>query len=316
MNEKTIHPHPEHGHASAAVQTTGHAWDGDLQEFNNPLPRWWLWAFYGTVLFAVIYWIWYPTWPVGSTWTPGLASVTVKVNGEEKRLDWNTRSQLIEDMQSGSAAVRQREYLNKVTAASFEQIQKDPEMLAFARAAGGKLFGDNCAACHGRGGQGVVGLFPNLADDDWLWGGSMERIQETISNGRNGFMPAFRNVLDEQQLNDVAQYVLSLSGEVPTDEAAARGQAIFQGYKGGCYQCHGTDAKGLPSQGSANLTDKIWTLVNVPAQPTPEAKREALKAFIAKGVLNTRQMPAWKDRLSPTEIKLLTVYVHQVGGGQ
>ncbi|MDQ2694206.1 MAG: cytochrome-c oxidase, cbb3-type subunit III [Pseudomonadota bacterium] len=301
---------------STAVQTTGHAWDGDLQEYNNPLPRWWLWAFYGTVIFSVIYWLLYPTWPVGGTWTKGFANVSYTVDGQEHEMRWNSRSLLLESLHDSDAAVRQREFMQQVAQADFAAISGSPEMLAFARSAGVGLFGDNCAACHGRGGQGVIGLFPNLADDDWLWGGTMEKIQETLTNGRNGFMPPFRETLTQEQLDDVAEYVLSLSGEVPESEAAGRGKEIFHGQTGGCFHCHGDDARGLDSQGAANLTDQIWTLADVPGQETPEQKKAVVKNVIWNGVLNIRKMPAWQDRLSPTEIKLLAVYVHQLGGGQ
>lgn len=301
---------------SSAVQTTGHAWDGDLQEFNNPLPRWWLWSFYATAVFAVIYWFIYPAWPVGSSWTRGFSTVSYQVNGEEREVPWNTRAQLIQDLQSSPAAERQREFMQRVSAMEFDNIINDPETLAFARSVGRNLFGDNCAACHGRGGQGVMSLYPNLADDDWLWGGSMERIQDTLIHGRRGFMPAFKETLSPEQLDDVAEYVLSLSGEAQPSDASARGGEIFQGFTGGCYACHGQDAKGQNSLGSANLTDKIWTLANVPAQDSLEAKKTAVKQIIWNGVQGIRIMPAWQDRLRAEEIKLLAVYVHQLGGGQ
>ncbi len=302
-----------------AVQTTGHAWDGDLQEFNNPLPRWWVWSFYGTVVFAIIYWLVFPTWPYANTWTSGMAEVTyTNAAGEARTLPWNTRSKLLEDIHEGSAAVRQREFLQQVAAADFDTIRNDPDMLAFARSAGNVLFGDNCAACHGSGGQGVVGLYPNLADDDWLWGGDMATLQATLAGGRNGFMPAFGSVLDADQRADVAEYVLSLSAEVPADsEAVARGEAIFHGHEGGCFQCHGGDARGIESLGSANLTDAIWTIADVPGQTDADGKRAVVSAMISAGV-GTRQrvMPAWSQRLSEAEIKLLAVYVHQLGGGE
>lgn len=301
---------------STAVQTTGHAWDGDLQEYNNPLPRWWIWAFYGTIVFAVVYWFIFPAWPVGGTWTKGLATVSYTVDGEEREMRWNTRSKLLHDLHDSDAALRQQEMMQQVAAASFEEIGQSAEMLAFTRSVGKGLFGDNCAACHGSGGQGVMGLFPNLADDAWLWGGTMENIQETLINGRNGYMPAFREVLTEQQLEDVATYVLTLSGEAEPSEASERGKEIFQGHIGGCYTCHGEDGKGRNSLGSANLTDKIWTIANVPAETTLEGKRGVLEVFIANGVQHYRKMPAWKDRLSANDIKTLAVYVHQLGGGQ
>ncbi|PWV61707.1 cytochrome-c oxidase, cbb3-type subunit III [Plasticicumulans acidivorans] len=299
-----------------AVQTTGHAWDGDLQEFNNPLPRWWLWSFYATVVFAVIYWFLYPTWPVGSSWTKGVLSATFTEGGKQETMRWNTRSALLEDLQTGADATRQREYFEKIAAADFATIQKDPQMLAFVNQAGKRIFETNCSACHGRGGQGVVGLFPNLVDDDWLWGGTFKDIQYTITHGRNGYMPSFKGTLNTAQLDDVASYVLSLSGEVQADEASARGKQIFEGPVGGCYMCHGDAAKGIKSMGSANLTDKIWTLANVPAATTPEAKIEAVKAVVSNGVINVRTMPAWDGRMSADEIKLMAVYIHQLGGGQ
>jgi cytochrome c oxidase cbb3-type subunit 3 len=189
-------------------------------------------------------------------------------------------------------------------------------MMEFVRSVGKGLFGDNCAACHGRGGQGVVGMYPNLTDDDWLWGGGMDRIHETLVQGRKGFMPAFGQVLKPDQLDDVADYVLTLSGEAKPSEASERGKAIFQGQAGGCYYCHGADGKGIPSQGAANLTDKIWAIADVPAQKSPQDKKAVVMNFVAKGVNNTRVMPAWKGRLNDNDIKLLAVYVHQLGGAK
>ncbi|MGF1529056.1 MAG: cytochrome-c oxidase, cbb3-type subunit III [Candidatus Competibacterales bacterium] len=328
--------------APRAVQTTGHSWDGDLQEFNNPLPRWWLWSFYATVVFAVIYWIFYPAWPVGDTWTRGIATVSYTgSDGEVREIGWNTRAELLRELNDSPAAQRQREYLNRVGAMEFDAIVADPEMLAFARAAGRSLFGDNCAGCHGVGGQGVMGLYPNLADDAWLWGGTMEHIEETLYLGRQGYMPGYAETLSPEQLSDVAHYVLSLSDEVVASEAVARGEAIFQGAEGGCHQCHGRDGGGRTALGSANLTDRIWTIANVPGAPTESGKVAVLARFIGNGVLNMRNMPAWnntalaevavpegetlanrpvtngsQDRLTPEEIKLLAVYVHQLGGGQ
>ena len=318
MSDNTPNVQPQ----SSAVQTTGHAWDGDLQEYNNPLPRWWLWSFYGTVVFAILYWFVYPSWPVGNTWIKGFGTVdyaiTDKASGkqEERESRWNTRALLLQDLGAAANDEQRKEMLAKVEAASHEQMVKDPKMMEFVRSVGKGLFGDNCAACHGRGGQGVIGMYPNLTDDDWLWGGSMEQIHQTLMQGRNGFMPAFEKVLKPDQLSDVAEYVLSLSEEAPKNEASERGKEIFQGQIGGCYYCHGANAKGLPSQGSANLTDKIWTLADVRPQNSLQQNKEAIEAFVSKGVNNSRIMPAWKGRLSPIDIKLLTVYVHQLSGAK
>jgi cytochrome c oxidase cbb3-type subunit 3 len=304
------------GKTQGAVQTTGHAWDGDIQEFNNPLPNWWLWAFYATVLFAIIYWILFPAWPVAGTFTKGVMNniTFLDSEGKEKTTHWNTRSLLLRDLQEGEEAMLSSEYLEKVAQAGYSTILADPEMMAFTRSVANGLFGDNCAPCHGAGGAGIVGLFPNLADDDWLWGGSVEEIEATIADGHYGFMPAFRNTLDDLQLDDVASYVLSLSGHEVDVAAAARGKDVFQTSEGGCYYCHTAAGTGLKSQGAANLTDQIWTIADVPGAETLEAKAAAVRRVISNGV--ERRMPPWADRLSPTQIKLLTVYVHEMGGGQ
>jgi len=298
-----------------AVQTTGHAWDGDIQEFNNPLPRWWLWAFYGTVAFAVIYWFLYPAWPVADSYTKGLFNrITYEVNGEQRSSHWNTRARLIHELQEGEEAVRMREYTARIAAADYEEILNDPDMMAFARSAAKGLFGDNCAACHGAGATGVIGHFPNLADDDWLWGGTPEDIEATIREGRRGFMPAFGQALTDEQIEALADFVLSLSGHEVDAARAAEGRRIFTTEVGGCYYCHGADGTGLESQGAANLTDRIWTVANVPAAEDLEARRQAVMQVIRNGV--HREMPAWKGRLTDDQIRLLTVFVHELGGGQ
>jgi len=299
-----------------AVQTTGHAWDGDIQEFNNPLPSWWLWSFYATVVFAVVYWVFYPAWPVADSYTKGVMNTITFVDGEgnKKTTHWNTRSALIKDMQEGKMAVLSREYMEKVAATRYAEILGDPEMMAFTRSMAKGIFGDSCAPCHGAGGAGVIGLFPNLADDDWLWGGSVGDIETTIRDGHFGFMPAFGESLSETQLDDVAGYVLSLSGQPVDAAASARGKTVFQTNAGGCHYCHTSAATGLKSQGAANLTDQIWTMVDVNGAVDLDAKKALVKQVITDGV--ERRMPRWSERLTPAQIKLLTVYVHELGGGQ
>lgn len=300
---------------SGAVQTTGHAWDGDIQEYNNPLPRWWLWAFYVSVAFALIYWVLYPAWPVAGSYTKGLMNqVSYESGGEEVTSHWNTRALLAHDLQSGEEALKQQAYLERVSQAGYDEILADPEMMAFTRAIAKGLFGDNCAPCHGTGGAGVVGLFPNLADDDWLWGGTVESIEQTLVQGRVGFMPSFRGSFSDQQLDDLASHVLSLSGHEVDTDAAQRGARLFQGEGAGCYYCHGESGTGLASQGAANLTDSIWTLVNVPEAEDLKARKALVRQVILNGA--ERHMPAWSERLKDSEIKLLTVYVHELGGGQ
>jgi len=298
-----------------AVQTTGHAWDGDLQEYNNPLPTWWLWAFYASCVFAVVYWVLYPTWPVGKGYTTGIETITFEENGKQVTTNWNTRSLLIEEMQTGEEALKQQAYLSKVAAANYQEIVNDPDMTAFVNSMAKGLFGDNCAACHGVGGTpAMIGHYPNLADDAWLWGGKLENIEQTIRGGRLGFMPAFGSVLSEGQLDELANYVLSLSGVAVDSQKAEAGEKIFKSEVGGCYYCHTKAGTGLYSQGSANLTDAVWTVADVPGAKDVEHKVLAVKDVISKGV--HREMPAWSGRLSDTEIKLLTVYLHGVGGGQ
>jgi cytochrome c oxidase cbb3-type subunit III len=298
-----------------AVQTTGHAWDGDLQEYNNPLPKWWVWTFYATCVFALVYWVLYPAWPVGKGFTTGLKEITYKTSsGKEVTTHWNTRAMLAEDIQTGEEGVKQREYLEKITSSSYEEILSDPDKMAFVRSMGKVSFADNCAACHGTGGNGVVGLFPNLVDDAWLWGGDINDIYNTISHGHHGYMPSFAETFDDKQASDVAAYVLSLSGIEGDEASIKRGDVIFNGQEGGCYYCHTHQGSGRKSVGSANLTDKIWTIANVPGAESYEGKQAAIKAVIMHGV--SRQMPAWHDRLPDSTIKLLTVYVYSLGGGE
>ena len=296
-----------------AVQTTGHAWDGDLQEFNNPLPRWWLWTFYATCVFALVYWVWYPAWPVADSFTKGIATITYQSGGKEVTTHWNTRAELIEEMQTGDETLKQQAYLKKVAAASYDEIVEDPEMMAFTRSMAKVLFADNCAACHGVGGTpAMVGLYPNLSDDAWLWGGQIDQVEQTISEGRNGYMPAFGEVLSDDKIDQLAHYVLSLSGQTVDNEKVAAGQEIFQGKEGGCHYCHTASGEGMYSQGAANLTDAVWTVADVPGAVDDAMRVEMVKSVIHDGV--SRQMPAWKGRLDDAQIKLLTVYVQSLGG--
>lgn len=293
--------------------TTGHVWDENLQELTNPLPNWWLWTFYITIIFAVIYWVLYPAWPIGKTFTKGIGNTITYVNdkGETKTTHWNMRAKLMKETNEAVAA--QKKYFDKVAATPFDAVAKDAELMQFVQSSGRQLFLDNCAACHQAGGQGKVGLAPNLVDDDWIYGGTYEKIQETITGGRNGMMPSFKGVLKDDQITQVANYVLSLSGE-PHDEAAAKaGDAIFHN-EGGCLVCHGPEGKGNKDIGSANLTDKIWLWANVPAQSTAEGKVAEVRKVVTEG-MSRGKMPTWGGRLNSEQIKLLTVYVHDTLGG-
>ena len=299
---------------SQTVQTTGHAWDGDLQEYNNPLPVWWVYTFYVTVVFALVYWTIYPSWPFGKGWVGGLSKITyVNSAGETKTHSWNTRALLMEDLNKAAAA--QKPYFDKVAAMSYEQVAKDPDMSGFILSSGKALFADNCAPCHQAGGQGVVGFFPNLTDDDWLYGGSFDKIHETITGGRRGYMPSFGEVLSGGQIDQLANYVASLSGIGHDAAKAAAGNTLFHSETAACYYCHGVDAKGRKEIGAPNLTDNIWLWAGVPSAENPEGKVAAIRSVITSG-LNKGVMPAWAGRLSPEQIKVLTVYVHELGGGQ
>ena len=299
---------------SQTVQTTGHAWDGDLQEYNNPLPVWWVYTFYVTVAFAIVYWTIYPSWPFGKGWIGGASNITyVNSAGETKTHSWNTRALYVEDMNEAAAA--QKPYFDKVSSMSYEQIAKDPEMNGFIVSAGKSLFAENCAACHQAGGQGVVGFFPNLTDDDWLYGGSFNTIHETLMGGRRGYMPTFSEVLSPVQIDQLANYVASLSKIGHDANKAASGKLLFQSDTAACFYCHGADAKGRKEIGAPNLTDSIWLWADVPAAVSDAGKVSAIRGVIANG-LNKGVMPAWAGRLSPEQIKVLTVYVHELGGGQ
>ena len=298
---------------SQSVQTTGHAWDGDLQEFNNPLPTWWVYTFYITVAFAVVYWFLYPSWPVGKGFLHGLATITyVNKQGETKTSHWNTRALLMEKL--NRAAEMQKPFFRKIAASSFEQIGKDQELSGFVQSTGRALFTDNCAPCHQQGGQGLVGAYPNLTDDDWLYGGSYEAIDETISNGRRGYMPAFSEVLSQAQIDALANYVASLSGIGHDSAKADTGNQLFHSETAACYYCHGDDGKGKQAIGAPNLTDKIWLWADVSGAAGDAAKLAAIRQEIYSGV-SRGVMPAWSERLSPEQIKVLTVYVHDVLGG-
>ena len=277
------------------VETTGHEWDG-IKELNKPLPRWWLLTFYACIAWAIGYQIAYPAWPYLSGYTKGM-------------LGYSQRATLAEDVQAGIAAQgAQREVLAKTP---LELVAKNPEVLRFAMAGGAAAFQTNCAPCHGRGAQGATG-YPNLNDDEWLWGGKIDEIHTTLLYGirsehkqtRASQMPRFGldNLLKPKELDDVAEHVLSLSGS-PTDAAAATRGAVT--FKEQCVSCHGDTGKGNAELGAPNLTDQIWLYGG--------AKKDIVESIrTGRGGV----MPAWTGRLDPVTIKALAVYVHTLGGGR
>ena len=280
----------------SGVSTTGHEWDG-IKELDNPMPRWWLIVYYATIVWAVAYMIAYPAWPLLRTATTGL-------------LGYSSRSEIKTELDAAKAS--KADYIAAIASRSVTEILADEKLRTFAAAAGAAAFKVNCVQCHGSGAQGSPG-YPNLNDDDWLWGGTPQEIQQTITHGiryaedpntRVSEMPAFGDILKPKEINDVANFVASLSGKAenasPADIAA--GKEIFAQ---NCAACHGDNAKGNHEVGAPNLTDAIWFYGSTPAA-------------IAAQVRSPRHgvMPAWGVRLGDTTVKELTVYVHSLGGGE
>jgi cytochrome c oxidase cbb3-type subunit 3 len=282
--------------ALTGTATTGHEWDG-LRELNTPLPRWWVWLFYITIVWSIGYWVVYPAWPL-------LTSAT------EGAFGWHARSAVETDL--AALKLQRGPMMDKLSQASLPEIAGDPRLLDFARAQGRVAFADNCAPCHGAGGGGTKG-YPNLNDDDWLWGGKLDEVNQTIrfgaraghDKGRLGNMPAFGrdNVLKPNEISAVADFTRTLSG-LPAEAGAdlALGKKL---YADNCAVCHGPEGKGNRELGSPNLTDKIWLY-------------SSDKTTIVQGIQNGRGgvMPVWEGRLSEPIIKALTVYVYTFGGGE
>lgn len=282
--------------ALSGVETTGHEWDG-LKELNNPLPRWWLYVFYASCVWAFAYWIAYPAWPLVTGYTQGVLGSSQRANAIAAY-----EAGMAERAETGAALVN----------ASLDEIQQNAQLLEFAMANGQAAFGDNCAPCHGSGATGAVG-YPNLQDDKWIWGGTIDDLHQTIRFGirsghdeaRIGDMPAFGRdgILDKDQVDQVASYVATLAGiepEAGVDVAA--GQTVFAE---NCAACHGDDGKGLQELGAPDLTAPNYLYGK---------SLEAIKAQVT----NARNgvMPNWEGRLDPATVKSLAVYVHSLGGGQ
>ena len=272
---------------------TGHVWDGNLRELTNQPPRWWMITLYLSGLFMVVYFILYPSIPTFTGYTKGV-------------LGW-TQMKRYQETTAEIEAIR-APFEEKIKAMPVAEILTDHELVNYINHSGKVLFGDRCSPCHGGGGAGNPG-YPVLADDDWLFGGDIDTIQQSIINGRQGMMPGFKAALNEQQLNDLTKHVLAMS----KGSEHAPGKELFVSM--GCVGCHGMDGKGMQMMGAANLADAVWRF-------TP-ANEESVKYTIAYGInapgaKETRSavMPSFKDQLSETEIKKLAVYVYQLGGGQ
>lgn len=278
----------------SGVETTGHEWDG-IRELDNPLPRWWLWVWYGTIAASIVYWVLMPAWPGLTGYTRGLLNHSDRANVARQLDELN--------------AVRGAQEA-RLQAASLEEIENDPELLTHALALGQSLFGDNCATCHGAGGGGARG-YPNLRDDVWLWGGSAEDIEHTIRVGvrashpdtRTSQMPAFGRdgMLSPAQISDLTEYVFALSGRHADRAAVGRAAQL---YADNCAACHGADGTGLREFGAPDLTDQEWLY---------GSDRDAIRGQIFNG--RNGVMPTWEDRFSPAQIKALAVYVHANAAG-
>ena len=282
--------------AVTGTDTTGHEWDG-IKELNTPLPKWWLYTFYASILFAVVYSVLFPS-------VPGLRSHF------DGTLGFSQRDDVSRSVAAASAA--QAGYVERIAKASLAEIRGNADLFAFANVGGRAAFNNNCAQCHQTGGAGIKG-YPSLADDDWLWGGSLEAIAQTIQFGvrnandksRQSMMPKFGvdGVLKPAEIEAVADYVMSLSDKAKAESPGAKaGAGIFAEQ---CEACHGKEGIGNRELGAPRLNDKIWLYGGD-------------RATIIETITKSRAgaMPAWGERLDPATIKMLTVYVHGLGGGE
>jgi len=285
--------HENERDAVSGTETTGPEWDG-IKELDTPLPRWWLWTFYITIIWGVAYSIAYPAWPLISSTTQGL-------------LGYSSRGALHASLAEHAEA--QKVYVDRIAAMEMDAIVADADLTEFARAGGAAIFRNYCSQCHGSGATGAKG-YPNLQDDDWLWGGTPEDIRLTIAHGirydddedtRLSEMPAFGRdeILTREEIGAVADHVLSLSGQAVANE---NGRVLFEE---NCAACHGENGEGEHSLGAPNLADAIWLY---------GGDRET----VIYSITNARAgaMPAWKNRLSEAQVKQVALYVHDLGGGE
>ena len=277
--------------APTGTETVGHEWDG-IEELNTPLPRWWLYTFYATIVFAAVYVVLYPAWPMVERATAGT-------------LGWSSRGDLVREM--GAADAARQSVTERIAVTDIEKLAANPQLMQAAVAGGAAAFKVNCVQCHGAGAAGSAG-YPNLNDDDWIWGGTLSEIEYTLTHGirwegsdetRTNFMPAFAGMFDKGQTAALTGHVLSLSGKRRSSPAGA------QLFADNCAACHGTGGEGSPMMGAPALNDAIWLLGGT-------------EADIARQIETPRHgvMPAWKGRLDPVTIKMLAAYVHSRGGGQ
>ena len=277
-------------------KTTGHSWDG-IEEYDNPMPRWWLWTFYATIIWGVWYVIAYPAWPLVQGATEGYKN-------------WSTRENVAQEIEQAEAA--NAEINQRLVSADLSSIPDNDELRTYATSAGASVYQTWCAQCHGSGAAGAqVGGYPNLLDNHWLWGGSIEEIHYTIAHGirneddpdaRYSQMPAYGDMFEDAEIDQVVNYVISLSGEPRNAEAAEAGEELFIN---NCAACHMEDGSGNTDLGAPALNDQIWLYGG-----DYETITETV-TYSRYGV-----MPPWNQRLSDAEVRAVAVYVHQLGGGE
>ncbi|SNT00779.1 cytochrome c oxidase cbb3-type subunit 3 [Sphingomonas laterariae] len=281
---------------ATGTETVGHEWDG-IEELDTPMPRWWLWTLYATIVWGVVYTIAYPAWPMLSDATSGM-------------LGWSSRGQLQQELDA--QAQRRAPITQALANTPIEQVSANPQLMQAAVEGGRAAFKVHCVQCHGSGAAGSKG-YPNLNDDEWLWGGDLKTIEYTIAHGirnpdheatRFSQMPAFGRdgILQAAQIADVTAYVRTLSGAQKPDAAARRGGQLFAE---NCAVCHGAEGKGDRTVGAPDLTDAIWLYGGDPAS-------------ITATIANSRYgvMPRWNEKLDPATIRMLAAYVHSLGGGE
>ena len=276
------------------IETTGHVWDG-IRELNNPLPRWWLWTFYATIIWGIGYTIAYPAWPMISGATSGM-------------LGYSTRAEVAENISAHEA--RNADLVTALNDADLTEVTAPSDLHRYAVARGGAVFRAHCSQCHGQGAAGAVG-YPNLLDNDWLWGGDQEAIAYSIRHGirnendwdaRYSEMPAYGEIFSTGEIKAVVEYVVSLSSAEHDAALAETGAPLFMD---NCAACHGENALGDRELGAPNLADAIWLY---------GGDREALSETVTNARFGV--MPAWGQRLSEEDVRAVAVYVHSLGGGE
>ncbi|MCM8558219.1 cytochrome-c oxidase, cbb3-type subunit III [Sphingomicrobium sediminis] len=278
------------------TEKVGHEWDG-IEELDTPMPRWWLWTLYATIVWGVAYTIAYPAWPMIEKASDGL-------------LGWSSRGDLHADL--AAEEERRAPMTRAIAQIPIERLPEDSELLRFAVEGGRSAYKVNCVQCHGSGAAGFPG-YPNLNDDDWLWGGDLQAIHQTLEHGirepgnresRYSEMPAFGElgILNRDEMNDVVSFVRVMSGQDSASNASRRGQAIYDIQ---CSSCHGADGTGNRDLGAPNLTDSIWLY---------GGDRESLYRTVDQSRYGI--MPSWGNRLDPVTVKMLAAYVHSLGGGE